>query len=111
MKALTHDQLKKMQEKNEKFTLINVLSPDNFKKASIPNSINIPSDQPDFVRQVEQAAGGKDRKVIVYCGSFECPMSHHAAETLEESGFTEVYAYEGGMKEWLEKSGESQAAA
>ncbi len=111
MKTLSYDQLKKMKDSHEKFVLINVLSAETFNEAHIDDSINIPLKQADFEAQVEEAAGGKDRKVVTYCAGLECPASHDAAEKLEKAGFTDVSAYEGGTKEWLEKSGKRQAAA
>jgi rhodanese-related sulfurtransferase len=111
MKILSYDQLKKMKDAKEAFVLINVLPAEAFNEAHIPDSINIPLKQADFVAQVEKAAGGKDKAVVTYCAGFECPASHDAAEKLEKSGFTKVSAYEGGTKEWLEKSGKRQAAA
>ena len=110
MKTLSYDQLKKIKDTKEDFVLINVLPAESFNEAHIPDSINIPLKQADFVAQVEEAVGGKEEKVVTYCASFDCPASHDAAEKLEKSGFTNVSAYEGGVKEWQEKSGKRQAA-
>jgi rhodanese-related sulfurtransferase len=111
MKTVSYDQLKKMKDGKDEFVLIDVLPAESFNEAHIPDSINIPLKQADFVAQVEEAVGGKDKKVVTYCASFDCPASHDAAEKLEKAGFTNVSAYEGGVKEWLEKSGKRQAAA
>lgn len=110
MKTLTYDELKQMTDRNENFFLINVLPESEFKKTRIPNSLNIPFDQPDFIGQVERAAGGKSGRIVVHCSSFDCPKSHNAAVKLEDAGFTDVSAYEGGTKEWMEKSGGRAAA-
>jgi rhodanese-related sulfurtransferase len=110
MKTISYNQLKRMKETKEDFILINVLPPETFDKAHIPDSINIPLKQADFESQVEAAAGGKDKRIITYCASFECSASRDAAEKLEKSAFTNISAYEGGIKEWLEKSGPRQAA-
>ncbi len=110
MNILSYDQLKKIKDVKEDFLLINVLPAAYFDTAHIPDSINIPVKQADFEAQVEGAAGGKDKKIVAYCAGFHCPASHEAAEKLEKAGFTNVYAYEGGTKEWQEKSGARQAA-
>ena len=107
MKTLSYDQLKKMIDDNQNFLLVDVLPKDSFEKAHISDAVNIPLSETDFVNQVEQAAGNKNRKVVVYCASSECPASHNAAEKLDEAGFKDVSAYEGGIREWLEKSGPS----
>lgn len=111
MKVISYDQLKKMIDTEEDFLLVNVLSAQQFKEAHIPSSINIPLDEADFEAQVEEAADGKDKKVVTYCASYSCHASRNAAEKLEKAGFTDVLAYEGGIKEWQEKSGKRRAAA
>lgn len=105
MKTLTTEQLKKMLDSGEEMTLINTLSPENFEQAHIPGSINIPLESADFAEQVEQAAGGKDKRIVVYCASEQCQSSAKAAGKLEDEGFTDVYDYEGGVQSW-EAAGE-----
>lgn len=102
MKTLTREQLKEMLDKQEDFELINVLSEESFQKAHIPGSYNIPVADEDFVQKVEQEAGDKDKKIVVYCASFECNASPNAANKLEQASFTHVFDYEGGMKDWQE---------
>ncbi|MBU0800191.1 MAG: rhodanese-like domain-containing protein [Alphaproteobacteria bacterium] len=81
--------------------IVNVLSPEDYKRAHIPDSTNVPlQDNENFAQQVEDLAGGKDQKIVVYCAGPECPASRNAAEKLEEAGFKNVYAFEGGMEEW-----------
>lgn len=104
MKAITRDELKVMNEtEHEDFVLINVLARDAFSKQHIRTSINIPVKDENFVDKVADVVGGKDRKVVVYCASFDCDASSKAAKRLEEAGFTQVYDYEGGTRDWFEK--------
>ena len=104
MKTLTRDELKDMNEaQHEDFVLINVLPRDTFNEQHIRTSINIPVDDDNFTELVEKVAGGKERKIVVYCASFECTASPKAAEKLEQAGFTQVYDYEGGTKDWFEQ--------
>lgn len=102
MQTLTTEQVKQIKEGNQDFTLINVLPEQKFQAAHIPGSLNIPVGEQDFVNKVEEAAGGKDRKVVVYCASPECDASPKAARQLDEAGFTNVYDYEGGTSAWRE---------
>ena len=111
LKLISYDQLRKLMEAREEILLVNVLSAQNFKEAHIPGSINIPLEETDFETQVEEAVDGKDKKIIVYCAGFECNASRKAAEKLEHAGFSNVMAYEGGIKEWQKKAAEQQAAA
>jgi rhodanese-related sulfurtransferase len=78
-----------------------VLPEDNFNEKHIRTSINIPHEDKQFTEMVEKVAGSKDRKIVVYCASFDCDASKKAAEKLEKAGFDRVYDYEGGTKDWF----------
>ncbi|MBA2113852.1 rhodanese-like domain-containing protein [Bremerella alba] len=105
MKTLTADQLKTRQNQGERLTLINTLNEENFEKTKIPGSLNIPLEAADFEKRVEQAIGGKNQPVVVYCASSQCPSSDKAAKKLDEAGFTAVYDFEGGAEQWQEEGG------
>lgn len=108
MNTLTKAELKAMNEKeHEDFVLINVLHREDFNEKHIRTSVNIAYDDPGLTRKVEEIAGGKDRKIVLYCASFDCPASTQACEKLEEAGFTQVYDYEGGTKDWFEKKAQA----
>lgn len=104
MKPISRDDLKTMNEtEHDDFVLINVLPREKFNKQHIRTSVNIPVDDDDFVETVEKLVGKKDRKIVVYCASFDCDASPEAAKKLEDAGFTQVYDYEGGTKDWFEQ--------
>lgn len=104
MQPISRDDLKTMNEtEHEDFVLINVLPQEKFNEKHIRTSINIPVDSDDFVEKVKSVAGSKDRKIVVYCANFECDASPQAAKKLEDAGFTKVYDYEGGTKDWFEQ--------
>ena len=102
MKAIDAKELKKMLAKRPHPPLVNTLPRDYFSKTRIPDAVNIPQDQDDFVERVEIAAGGRDQPVIVYCASQECDSSEQAAEKLEHAGFSQVYDFEAGAQGWQE---------
>src|SRR5207302_10344730 len=102
MRKLSTDELKKMQDRGDQFALINVLPANDFNQTRIPGARNIPLEDGSFMARVEQAAGGKDRTVVVYCASEQCPSSTTAAERLEAGGFTKVFVYKGGAAAWQE---------
>lgn len=101
--SLKKEELKKMIDEDEKFVLINVLSPKQFNEAHIPKSVNIPIGE-DFKKNIKQKYPDKDKKIVVYCASFECHASTKAAKELEELGYNNVYDYEGGIADWKEAS-------
>ena len=102
MMTLTRDELKQMLDEGEDFHLINVLGRDGFREAHIPGSRNVPLADEKFPSKVEELVGGTDEKIVVYCASFDCTASPKAAKALEQAGFTRVWDYEGGIKDWHE---------
>src|SRR3954463_13960 len=111
MKKISFEELKDMQDEGEDFVLINVLPGEVYDEGHIPESINVPLQDTEFEKEVENAVDGKDREIVVYCASYDCDASKKAAEKLEKAGFTDVIAYEGGFKEWQERSGSGLSAA
>lgn len=82
-----------------KIIVINALTKETFEDCHIKGSINIPLDQ------LEGAAKkfDKDAEIVVYCASNECPVSQKAWHLLHTLGFKNVRAYEGGLREWVQK--------
>ena len=111
MNTITAEELKTRQLKGERLTLINTLDAEGYDSTAIPGSVNIPLGTDDFEERVERTIGGKNQPVVVYCASRECPSSEKAAQRLKEAGFTEVFDFEGGAKEWKEHGGALAAAS
>ena len=106
MKTITTDGLKKLRKDNERFVLIDVLSKAQFDKDHIPGATNVPLDTKDFAGLVaNKASGGKNRKIVVYCGGPDCDASSKAVKLLMTGGFTSVTEYEGGLAAWRESGG------
>jgi rhodanese-related sulfurtransferase len=97
-KKISAEELKKEMEANPDLTVINVLSEKAFDNCKIEGSINLPL----AGGKLEDAAEGweKDKRLILYCANYKCMASRNAYEVLEKMGFTNMAAYEGGMKEW-----------
>ncbi len=104
MNILTRKELKEMQENQEDFLLIDVLSEDSFSEAHIPGSCNAPVSEPGFLQKVAAMTGaqGKSRRIVTYCGGFHCSASKGAAHQLITAGYTNVSAYEGGLEDWTD---------
>jgi rhodanese-related sulfurtransferase len=100
MPAIDTAELKSWVERGEDFLLINTLPREHFEKTKLQRAVNIPQDQPDFAKQVQERAGAKDKKIVVYCANIDCDSSTQAAKQLDQAGFTNVYDYRGGAKAW-----------
>jgi rhodanese-related sulfurtransferase len=80
--------------------VINVLDTKHYQDCHIPTSLNIPLDQ---LETYATAHFKKDDCLIVYCAHYECSASKNAFKLLTQQGFSNVYAYEGGIVEWKQK--------
>jgi len=81
--------------------IINVLPVASYTSSRIKGSINIPYKEVGAL--APKVLPDKNAEVVVYCGSYQCGASIQAAKTLKELGYTNVYDYKGGLKEWTER--------
>lgn len=100
MKKTSAKRVKEMLDRNEGVRLINVLPEEQFRKKHIPGSDSAPLGDDRFLERVEELAGDKSSKVVVYCASTECDASSKATRRLESAGFQDVADLEGGVQEW-----------
>jgi len=78
--------------------VINVLDKQYYDDCHIKGSINIPLDQLESrAKELD-----KNQTIIVYCTSYSCSASRKAWHILNNMGFKDIYAYEGGMAEWYQ---------
>lgn len=105
MNTITAEKLKSLIESGEDIILINVLGPDSFRKCHIKSSRNIPIHEREaFLNEIQNL--DQNKKIILYCANYSCPASRNAysaLETLESFDTSNVFAYEGGIEEWVEK--------
>ena len=79
-------------------TVVNVLDREYYADCRIKGSINIPYK----MLEDEVTDWDRDRNIVVYCASEDCPKSQEAFNVLERMGFSNIRAYEGGIKEWMD---------
>lgn len=102
-KTISTEKLQSLRKGASGFLLIDVLDRDSFAKDHIPGARNVPLDTADFPAAVaEKAAGSKSKRVVLYCSGPNCDASSKAMRLLVDSGFTDVYEYEGGLASWNE---------
>jgi rhodanese-related sulfurtransferase len=97
--TITREELKQKIDAMEDFVLIDVLSRESYQREHLPGAISIPLSD---ITQDAVAGIPSDKKIVVYCGSFECMASPTAAKKLDEMGFSNVIDYEGGIADWKE---------
>lgn len=94
---ITQNELKAMMDKGEKFTLVDVLTPESYSQHHIKSAINIPYEK---IETEAPTMLKKDEKIVVYCASYLCPASTAAFKKLTEMGYKNVFDYKGGLEEW-----------
>lgn len=100
IRTITAQQLLKKIDTEPTLIVINVLPQEYYTKCHIRGSINVPLEQ---LQGVANESWDKHDKIVVYCANYECSASKSAFKLLHKLGFTQVCAYEGGIKEWCQK--------
>jgi len=90
------DELKRMQQSGEDFTLIDVRERDAEAKGSIPGAVAMPRGILEV--NIDQITADKDRKLVLYCGGGS--RSALAAVNLKKMGFRNVISLAGGYRGW-----------
>ena len=89
-------------EKKDQFHLWNVLTRDYYRAdLNIAGSRWVAANS-ITEKRAEELVASKGETIVVYCGSQTCPSSKMAAQKLTELGYTNVYAFEGGLKDWTD---------
>lgn len=98
-RTIDRESLKKKLDNGDDIKIIEVLMPKPFEQAHIKGAINIPLNQ---IGREATSRFNKDDEIIVYCADTDCQASPKAAQKLETFGFTNVWDYEGGKKDWMD---------
>jgi rhodanese-related sulfurtransferase len=90
------DDLNALMKSHADFLLVDARPREQYNVAHIPSAISMP------LNEIPLYAGSLDkgRMIVTYCGNYNCPISTEAAERLVSLGYTNVYDYKGGIKEW-----------
>ena len=72
----------------------------DYETEHIPGALSLNLEEWDtlFPRFLDQWS--PERKVVVYCSSLSCAMSHEVADRLTQSGVSPVYVLKGGWEAW-----------
>lgn len=90
----------------KKLLVINALKKQYYTDCHILGSINVPLDVlEDYAKKLD-----KETPMVVYCASYHCSVSHKSWHILTNLGFKNVWAYEGGMAEWIQKGYQVQGS-
>jgi rhodanese-related sulfurtransferase len=97
--TIDRETLKKKLDNHEEIHLIEVLAEKEFQRLHIKGAEHI---QFGEIGKIAKQQFNPEDEIIVYCADKECKASPTAAKKLETMGFTNVYDYEEGKKDWVE---------
>jgi rhodanese-related sulfurtransferase len=100
MKTIDAQGVNKIVEQKDQGVILDVLPEEHFRKEHIPGAKSAPLDSEGFLSRVEQLAGDKSQRVVVYCANSSCDLSPKAAKRLEAEGYKNVVDFDGGIEEW-----------
>jgi rhodanese-related sulfurtransferase len=90
--------LRRMQQSGEDFTLIDVREREEQAKGVIPGAVALPRGVLEV--NIDKITTDKDRKLVLYCGGGS--RSALAALSLKKMGFRNVISLAGGYRDWRE---------
>jgi len=101
IKAITRDDLKKrMDSREEKFTLIDARSSKSYNKEHIKGAKSLPVKEFDKERVLKQY--DTHEEIIVYCGNLNWDASSNVASWLQDLGYLKVLEFKEGIDYWKE---------
>lgn len=92
----------KFEKLHKDNVFIDVRSKEEFDIFRIAEAVNVPLTDPQFDDRVRALrAENKTIPIVFYCASALCPDSYLAVLQAVRSGLKDVYAYDGGLYEWI----------
>lgn len=86
----------------EKTIIVDVRSKIEFNVIHINKAVHIPVGTNLFIKNLENVREKSGSiPIVFYCNGMTCAKSYEAAEYAMEAGFLNVYAYDGGVSEWV----------
>lgn len=100
-REITSDDLKVKMDRGDEFLLVDLLGQKSHESLHVPGSVPVDGRSNDRIDDIRALAEQDlDRTVIVYGLNFKDPLSTEVAAELMEEGFTDVWDFKGGLKDW-----------
>lgn len=107
--AVGYDEIvRRIEDEDTSWVLLNVLPRAVFEAGRIPGSVNLPLEE--LAEQAYEALPSRDQELVVYCASPHCSLAEQGAALLRSLGYSRVRKFAGGMEEWTERGGRIERA-
>lgn len=93
--------LKALMKSHADIVIVDTNVDEWFTGVIIPGAIRLNEDTSD--EDILKTIPDKEKVIITYCGSYECPASKNFAKRLLKLGYENVLHYPGGIEEWYNK--------
>ena len=98
IKEISPQNLKRMIDKKEHITVIDIREDHELSDGYIPTSIHLSKGV--IERDIEQLIPDLNTPILVYCsGGFRCAL---VADSLQKMGYTQIFSLNGGLRSWLD---------
>lgn len=94
--TVSAEEVKKSIDSKENITLLDVRTSDEYGKAKILGSINLPVDQ--IKNKITITVQNKKQTIYVYCLSGS--RSNYAVSIMQQLGYEKVYSMQNGLLAW-----------
>jgi rhodanese-related sulfurtransferase len=99
VRETTVDEIKRRQDRGDRFTLVDVREESEYAKDHLPGAIHL--GKGIIERDIEAKVPDASSEVVLYCGGgFRSAL---AADNLQKMGYSNVVSMDGGIREWREK--------
>jgi rhodanese-related sulfurtransferase len=95
------EKLKSWYDEKKEMVVIDARSKEYFEGTLLPQAKWVTCEAGE--KEILAAVPSKSSLVVLYCASKECPASGMLYDKMAKMGYTNLYAYHGGLKEWQEK--------
>jgi rhodanese-related sulfurtransferase len=96
IKEIDTNELNRMQQAGEDFTLIDVRDKEEADKGTLPHAVHLSRGM--LEHSIDKLTTDKQRKLVLYCGGGS--RSALAASSLKRMGFNNVMSLAGGYRGW-----------
>lgn len=97
MARVTLVEMKQIVERGSRL-ILDARYPRFYKRAHIPGALSVPYNSKQLETLMKDVA--KDRAIVTYCFSEQCPQGEILARRLKQMGFTDVAVFYEGFSVW-----------